>query len=138
MALCEHYSACAPIYVPDRAFLKRLMHEHPADVLSSLSFTQVTGRPAATHGSGRDLNDIRDEAVVDWYLDRADFYDAAWMPRIRQFESWAHLDHLLATDDPRAISADMLAERGERIRRIEALWDELGWTKEIAKRSGES
>ena len=48
---------------------------------------------------------MRDEQVVDWYLDRADFYDLDWMPRIRQFESWAHLDHLLATDDQHAISA---------------------------------
>jgi hypothetical protein len=138
MALFEHYSACAPIYVPDRAFLKTLMQEHPADVLSSLSFTQVTGRPAAAYGRGSDLNDVRDEAVVDWYLDRADFYDAMWMPRIRQFESWAHLDHLLGTDDPRAISADMSAERDERISRIDALWDELGWMQEVARLSGKS
>ena len=34
MSLCEHYSACAPVYVPDRAFLKRLMAENPREVLS--------------------------------------------------------------------------------------------------------
>jgi hypothetical protein len=127
MALFEHYHACAPIYVPDRAFLKELMREYPDDVLSSVSFCQVTGKPPARRPAGLDLNDLRDPLVVDWYLDRADFYDPEWMPHVRHFESWAHLDHLLATDDPREISAAMASERPQRLRRIDALWDELAW-----------
>ena len=127
MALFEHYTACAPIYVPDRAFLKALRAKYPADVLSSLSFCQVTGKPPARQPRGLDLNDVADERVVDWYLDRADFYDGEWMPRIRQFESWEHLDELLAHDDPGAISAAMAEDKPERLRRIEALWDEQPW-----------
>lgn len=127
MALSEHYTACAPIYVPDRAFLKELMTEYPDDALSSISFCQVTGQPPARRQDGLDLNDVRDPQVVDWYLDRADFYDAEWMPHIRQFESWRHLDQLLGTDDPREINARMAEERPERLRRIDALWDSLGW-----------
>ena len=127
MALFEHYTACAPVYVPDRAFLTRLMAEYPEDVLSSISFCQVTGQPPARRPDGLDLNDVRDPQVVDWYLDRADFYDPEWMRHVRQFESWTHLDHLLATDDPHEISAAMAEERPERLRRIDALWDELGW-----------
>jgi hypothetical protein len=127
MALFEHYTACAPIYVPERAFLKELMAKYPGDVLSSLSFCQVTGEAPARRTSGLDLNDVSDERVVDWYLDRADFYDRDWMPRIRRFESWAHLDDLLAEDDPRAISAEMMDERPERLARIASLWDDLPW-----------
>jgi hypothetical protein len=127
MALFEHYSACVPIYVPDRSFLKQLMAEHPREVLSSLSFCQVTGRPSAPRQGRPDLNDVRDPQVIDWYLDRADFYDSNWMPRLGQFESWAHLDHLLATDDAHAISAEMQRERPERLRRIDELWDGLRW-----------
>jgi hypothetical protein len=127
MALFEHYTACAPIYVPKRSFLKQLMNDYPADVLSSLSFCQVTGNPPAKRPEGLDLNDTGDEQVVDWYLDRADFYDPVWMPRIRQFESWAHLDLLLATDDAHSISARMAEERPERLRQIDALWDDLPW-----------
>jgi hypothetical protein len=132
MALFEHYTACVPMYVPDRFFLKKLMTEHPRDVLSSLSFCQVTGRPPAPRPGRPDLNDVADPQVVDWYLDRADFYDSGWMPHIRQFESWAHLDHLLATDDPQAISAEMQRERPARLRRIDELWDGLGWTAALA------
>ena len=128
MALFEHYTACAPIYVPDRPFLKTLMAKYPADVLSSLSFCQVTGRPAARRPDGLDLNDVSDERVVDWYLDRADFYDRDWMPHIRLFESWEHLDQLLADDDPAEISAAMQADRPDRLARIAALWDDLRWT----------
>jgi hypothetical protein len=131
MALFEHYTACAPIYVPDRAFLKELMVRHPADVLSSLSFCQVTGKPPAGPPAALDLNDVRDPQIVDWYLDRADFYDLEWMPRIRQFESWKHLDHLLSTEDPAEISAAMVRERPERLRRIDALWDALPWLRKI-------
>ena len=131
MALFEHYTACAPIYVPNRSFLKKLMREYPADVLSSLSFCQVTGHEPARRGDGLDLNDTRDEAVVDWYLDRADFYDPEWMPHVLQFESWEHLDHRLATDDPHAISAQMAAEAPARLSRIEALWDSLPWLRAL-------
>jgi hypothetical protein len=131
MALFEHYTACAPIYVPARSFLKELMREHPKDVLSSISFTQVTGHPAAARPGAIDLNDVRDEQVVDWYLDRADFYDAEWMPRIRQFESWKHLDHLLATDDHHEISGEMARERPERLERIASLWDGLPWMSRL-------
>ena len=133
MSLFEHYSACAPVYVPDRTFLKHLMATHPREVLSSLSFSQVIQQPAAKRGA-RDLNDLRDGDVVDWYLDRADFYDADWMPQLRLFESWSHLDHLLATDDHLAISYGMAAEKTERLRRIAALWDELDWLDTLATR----
>lgn len=132
MALSEHYAACAPIYVPDRDFLKKLMREHPAEVLSSLSFTQVTGHPPAPHATGRNLNDVRDGDVVDWFLDRADFYDSTWMPHIRQFESWSHLDRLLGTDDPRETNGRMRADRDDRLRRIAAMWDELDWMRTLA------
>jgi hypothetical protein len=133
MALFEHYTACAPVYVPARVFLKDLMQRHPADVLSSLSFCQVTGKPPARRPARLDLNDTTDERVVDWYLDRADFYDDTWMPHVRQFESWDHLDELLATDDPREISARMADERPERLRRIAALWDGLAWFAALAE-----
>jgi hypothetical protein len=135
MSLCEHYSACAPTYVPTRAFLKQLMAQYPDEVLSDLSFTQVTGRPAVARPyADLDLNDIRDEQVVDWYLDRADFYDRTWMPRIREFESWSHLDHLIATDDHMAISQQMAIERPERLARIAALWDGIDWMARVAPR----
>lgn len=133
MALCELYTACMPIYVPARALLKDLMREYPADVLSSLSFTQVTGHRPARRPDGLDLNDVSDEEVVDWYLDRADFYDPDWMPHVRQFESWDHLDHLLDADDPHAISAAMASDRPARLRRIDALWDALPWLSELGR-----
>jgi hypothetical protein len=134
MALFEMYTACVPLYVPDRAFLKELMQRYPEDVLSSLSFCQVTRKPPARHGNGLDLNDVTDEAVVDWYLERADFYDTEWMPHIRLFESWEHLDHLLHTDDLPAISAAMEAARPGRLHRIDARWDELAWFDAVARR----
>lgn len=127
MALFEHYTACAPLYVPARPLLKQLMAQYPADVLSSLSFCQVTGRPPTRRPDELDLNDTRDERVIDWYLDRADFYDEEWMPHVRRFESWDHLDHLLESDDPQETSSQMLRDREARLRRIDALWDGLRW-----------
>jgi hypothetical protein len=132
MALFEHYSADAPIYIPARPFLKELAARYPRAVLSSLSFTQVTGRPAGPRTGARDLNDLRDEQVVDWYLDRADFYAVEWMPHIRLFESWSHLDELLRTDDHLAISARMAADKPARLARIASLWDELEWIRRLS------
>lgn len=132
MSLFEHYAAGAPTYVPSRDLLKSLMVEYPAAVLSSISFTQVTGRPAALTCGEIDLNDVRDPQVVDWYLDRADFYDHELMPLLRQFESWSHLDHLLHTDDHAAISAEMMATNPERFRRIAQRWDAVEWLDRAA------
>jgi hypothetical protein len=134
MSLFEHYAACAPIYVPTRPFLKELMKQYPAEVLSDLSFSQVTGMPAAARPSASlDLNDVRDDEIVDWYLDRADFYDRTWMPAIREFESWAHLDHLIATDDHRAIADEMAAQRPGRFAQIASLWDDVAWMREVGE-----
>jgi hypothetical protein len=128
MSLFEHYTACMPIYVPERAFLKQLMRERPETVLSQLSYAQIAGRSATPRTRGAlDLNDLRDEQVLDWYLDRADFYDSEWMPSVRTFESWAHLDHLLATDDHAAISEQMARDNVERLARIDAAWEALPW-----------
>ena len=138
MSVFEHYSACAPIYVPTRDFLKRLMKQYPDEVLSDLSFAQVTGRPAVARPHiDLDLNDVRDEQVVDWYLDRADFYDPSWMPSIRQFESWPHLDHLLEADDQLSISQQMASEKPQRVARISSLWDGVEWLRRIAAADGQ-
>ena len=132
MALFEHYSACAPVYVPSRDFMKQLMAEHPDEVLFQLSYAQIEGRPARPPSAGfLDLNDLGDETVVDWYLDRADFYDDEWMPRIRRFDSWEHLDELLDSDDQLAISRWMAAEKPERLGRIAELWDGLDWMAQV-------
>ena len=103
-------------------------------MLGTISFSQLQERAAAPprRQGALDLNDVSDEQVVDWYLDRADFYDLDWMPRIRQFESWAHLDHLLATDDQHAISAQMAAEKPARLARIAELWDRLDWIDRVS------
>jgi hypothetical protein len=136
MSLFEHYTACMPIYVPERAFLKQLMRERPDAVLSQLSYAQIAGRAATPRTRGAiDLNDLRDEQVVDWYLDRADFYDPEWMPSVRTFESWSHLDHLLATDDHAAISEQMARENVERLARIDAAWDEIPWLDAVGGRA---
>lgn len=137
MALFEHYSACAPVYVPTPGFLKELMAAHPEAVLSQLSYAQESTLPATPpRVADGDLNDLNDPAVVQWYLDRADFYDPQWMPAVRQFESWAHLDHLLATDDHAAISSAMAQARSDRLARIAELWDRLEWLQRVARASG--
>lgn len=136
MSLFEHYTACMPLYVPEPAFLKQLMRQRPDAVLSQLSYAQIAGRTATPGSPGAiDLNDLRDEQVVDWYLERADFYDPEWMPSIRTFESWAHLDHLLATDDHAAISEQMAVDNVERLARIDAAWDGLPWLDAVRGRA---
>lgn len=137
MTLFEAYTACMPIYVPSKKFLKKLTASYPGEVMCHLSFSQVVGGNAALRpSSGIDLNDIHDPSVLEWYLDRADFYSQEWMPEMRQFESWTHLDHLLATDDQQAISERMKTAREDRQRRIRALWCSLGWLNRVLQTVG--
>mmetsp|Transcript_2491 Transcript_2491/g.3957 ORF Transcript_2491/g.3957 Transcript_2491/m.3957 type:complete len:87 (-) Transcript_2491:228-488(-) len=65
---------------------------------------------------------------LDWWLDRADFYDTEMMPGIVYFESWEHLEDLLSPvggTPPIPIASPSITHLKEREESIMAAWKAL-------------
>lgn len=81
MTLFELATAGTPVAVPGPELLKELA-AIDGQVLSELSFFQVRGL-SAVGLSGDDPNNLASGTFVEWWLERADFYNAELMPNVR-------------------------------------------------------
>ena len=88
MRLFEMATAGVPVSVPSRTFLGQLRSEY-SGVLSQLTWFQVhrLKSPSETE----DPSNEEREDFLDWWLDRADFYDPELMPNVRQVGSFDEL-----------------------------------------------
>jgi hypothetical protein len=89
MSLFEMATAGLPIVVPSRKFIKDLRLEYDG-VLSELSFFEmgdldVTGLPSD------DPNNFRSSDFLDWWLNRADFFNSDLMPNVSVIDSFEEL-----------------------------------------------
>ena len=85
MTLFELATAGVPVSVPSRRFLKQLAGTPGSEACSQLTWYQVHGS-AAPLDPGNPNNSARPD-FLDWWLDRADFYDSDLMPNIREVDS---------------------------------------------------
>lgn len=123
MSLFEQYSANVPLFFPSKPFLRTLHREYPRHVLEQLSFFTIFGlTPPATPGNP---NNVNDPAVVDAWIDAADFYDTEAMPHIQYFDSFVHLEQLLTTIDLHKISQKMQAHNVGRKKQVIDRWNTL-------------
>jgi hypothetical protein len=81
MTLFELATAGTPVAVPSHRLAAELAAEDPT-ILSELSYFQVRGLSPASLPEG-DPNDFSAPGFLEWWLARADFYDADLMPNIR-------------------------------------------------------
>ena len=81
MTLFELATAGTPVAVPGPSLLKELVAIDD-QVLSELSFFQVKGLSAEGLESDNP-NNFLSGTFVDWWLERADFYNADLMPNVR-------------------------------------------------------
>lgn len=89
MSLFEHYASGIPIFVPSKSFLKQMW---------------VSGVPwqsmCAYWGSSAPAC-FSECQQMDFWIDRADFYNPEWMSYVYTFNSFHHLQQLLRTfQDP--------------------------------------
>lgn len=87
MTLFELASLGVPVLVPSPAFLKKLAGERPG-VMSELTFLELRGVRLESDSGSRDSIKWGTSAHLDWWMERADFYDAHLMPNVFQFESF--------------------------------------------------
>lgn len=80
MTLFELATAGVPVIVPDRALLRRWMKLSPG-VLSDLSFFTKEGLDTSALPPGSP-NRVGEQSTIEWWLDRADFYESWLMPNV--------------------------------------------------------
>ena len=90
MTLFELATMGVPVVIPSRGLLKELRKGHPG-VLSDLSFLEMRGAPTELL-SESNPNNYNSGGYLDWWLDRADFYNSALMPNVVQIDDLAELD----------------------------------------------
>ena len=88
MTLFELATSGVPVSVPSRKLMK-ILWERDLGLLGEVSWFQVReiGRPPA----GDALNNTKSSDFLNFWLGRADFYDAALMPNVRQVDSFEQL-----------------------------------------------
>lgn len=110
MSLFEQYSANIPLFVPSKKFLLSLQREYPRFILSQLA---------------ADLKIIHEPAILEDWIDRADYYDCENMPYIQYFDSFKDLKRLLKKADCAQISQQMKEHNEKRRQKIYAQWKAL-------------
>ncbi len=70
-------------------------------------------------------DELRGTMDIDWWTEKADFYDAEWMPFVKYFDSWEELVELVQSAlDPEA-HRQKVAWLGERRGKILSMWRQL-------------
>jgi hypothetical protein len=97
MSLFEFATAGVPVAVPSRDFLKQLSKRF-SGILSELSYFQIRDLPVSDLAN-HNPNNYLSKQFQDWWLERADFYNADLMPNIRLINDFAELKGNRAFDE---------------------------------------
>ena len=104
MTLFELATAGMPVVIPGGDLLRQMKTQY-SGVLDELTFAEVHGVDAAGKFAvpGSPAN-WRDEGHLDWWLDRADFFDRNLMPNVRVANTYEDL--MLSDREVRELRAD--------------------------------
>lgn len=132
MSIFEQYTANIPLFFPSYEFMRDLRAKYYNNgVLSELSWNQVHNYSSNStlfnhfsHGVN-DPNDYHNnEAMMEW-VRLSDFYDNENMPNIQYFNSFEHLNQLLAAVDTNSISNSMKEHNKQRKRVVYEKWKNI-------------
>lgn len=94
MFLFELATMGVPVIVPSKSFIKKLRASNQG-VLSELSFHEMVGGDISGLDPG-DPNNYKSNHYLDWWLNRADYYDPSLMPNVAVVDSF---EELVDTED---------------------------------------
>ena len=119
MTIFELYSANVPLLVPDASLLRKL-----GCVASLAHYGGGASYDRPCRGGARPWSQLGSAASVDFFLARADFYDAHpdGMPHVHTFRSMEDLGKQLAAIDTRKTSAAMKETNCLRACRVRSAW----------------
>jgi hypothetical protein len=92
MTLFEIATMGVPVIVPSPALLKDLRHKFPG-VLSELSFMEMNSMDVGGLG-GDNPNNYFSQSYLDWWIERADFYNPTLMPNVQIIERIEDLNNV--------------------------------------------
>ena len=128
MSIFEQYTANIPLFVPTKDFLIKLYKKGQPGILKEICWNgefNLGGKSIIPFNGKYDPNDYKNfDAVYEW-LQYADFYDTNWMPHILQFQSIAHLQHLVDETNMTEVSQNMKTFNEHRKNTIYNLWKNL-------------
>jgi len=87
MSIFEQYSACIPLFFPTKRFLKELIHT------KTIEFQGPYNNKNYIH----EVENAYGEKWIDFWLDKADYYDYENMPYITYFDSIQNLFDIIPT-----------------------------------------
>jgi hypothetical protein len=90
MIFFELATAGVPVAVPSKRFIKELIINYDG-ILNELSYFQLLNLKTESM-SDNDPNNFRSKYFLDWWLDRADFYNVSLMPNVRIINSFDELN----------------------------------------------
>lgn len=90
MTFFELATAGVPVAVPSKRFIKELIINYDG-ILNELSYFQLLNLKTESM-SDNDPNNFRSKYFLDWWLDRADFYNVSLMPNVRIINSFDELN----------------------------------------------
>jgi len=119
MIFFELATAGVPVAVPSRRWIREL-RDSGYQVLHQCTFSEIYGLPTA-HLMEDDPTNYKSSRYLDWWLDRADFYNEVLMPNVRVVDSISELVGAppvdrAATDDSGL--AVLVAKRNREIRSL--------------------
>jgi hypothetical protein len=119
MSIFEQYTANVPLFFPSKQYYRHLIETGQAYLQSGYSAWEFP--PSLAPALDRSGN------WFEFWIDRADFYDAENMPHIVYFDSPQHLEALLRHTDCQGVSCDMQTFNEQvRIPRIQKQWKQIG------------
>jgi glycosyltransferase involved in cell wall biosynthesis len=116
MSIFEEYSANIPLLFPSKKFLKELIHT--AQIIF-ISCYMKDGYPSKFDSV------LSYPYWIDYWVDKADYYDETNMPYIVYFDNFEHLRYLIKTINTQEISNQMKEWNEKRQNKIYTKWHEL-------------
>lgn len=117
MTLFELATAGVPVCLPSKKWLKELAIEYP-QLLEELTYAQLENIDPSEMEADNP-NNWKSKNYLDWWLDRADFYDEELMPNIRQLAGFDDLQNYRAIQDKKAY-LELILIRNERLKKLRA------------------
>jgi len=121
MSLFEQYTAGMPLLFPSDDFLLNLWESDKDQILSQVSWTKIHGmRSSSIHKMNKlpDINNYNSKESIEFIIKKSDWNDEEWMPFIRKYESWDHLQHLIHSsnfDDLHELMRDFNLRKKEKV-----------------------